>query len=467
MPSDEQIAANDPFQVSSSAESTQQSPEFEASNVLRVAALSSMFGTDSTVVSSVFDELTELGFSTAIATGERMWGNNPERERYLLLQQVDLDVSRVQTWQRLNETAQQRDALSFLVAVMGSPLERESTAAAVALLRQLSRLDPGTSAEDTAYTRWLRRGGWVRNWFYFFDMYAARDDSSEGVGNRLDLFFDPLVLPPSGELPDGPSPLPWDGEVWRALTVDVLQGSPDPRGLTAAVWAIARLRVQLAERSDDEVTSSLAAAAALPADSGPEVRNPTDSIAGNTPEGGSDGVSCSTIVHGTGAWKGEWWEPDLGDFHHFIRGHRPDVYNQGAPFSWDGALKRGHRGTAARRLAKWASAMAPSGLQTVFAHSYGAEVAVKALSWGVTMKELVMLSAPPNSCIRQAAAAGQRIIDVRLRFDPVLGLVGVHQRLPDAPAVTPVVLRDWRLGHSATHSPSVWADEQIAARAGL
>lgn len=48
-----------------------------------------------------------------------------------------------------------------------------------------------------------------------------------------------------------------------------------------------------------------------------------------------DGLSM--MIHGTWAWRGNWWYPS-GDFHTYAKGAiRPNVYSGGAPFSWSGA----------------------------------------------------------------------------------------------------------------------------------
>ncbi|WP_353963152.1 alpha/beta hydrolase [Streptomyces sp. NBC_01142] len=124
--------------------------------------------------------------------------------------------------------------------------------------------------------------------------------------------------------------------------------------------------------------------------------------------------------------------------------------------------RKSHRRKAAEDFRDWADDVAPSGLQTVFAHSYGGEVAARAIRNGTRLRELVLLSAPATRHVKAAAAtSGLRVVDVRLRFDPVLVLARTRQKIQH-PNVTPVVLRDWRLGHSATHKRHVWLKEDVA-----
>ena len=107
----------------------------------------------------------------------------------------------------------------------------------------------------------------------------------------------------------------------------------------------------------------------------------------------------------------------------------------------------------------------------MFAHSYGGEVAAKALHHGTRIEALVFLSVPVNTHVGNAAATGVRVIDVRLKVDPVLTIARcqqrVRQRLPQAGNVTEVILSKWRLDHGATHKGLVWDNEKVASRGRL
>jgi pimeloyl-ACP methyl ester carboxylesterase len=173
------------------------------------------------------------------------------------------------------------------------------------------------------------------------------------------------------------------------------------------------------------------------------------------------------MIHGTWGWKGDWWRP-RSDFHEFVlRDLRPNLYSRGAKFSWSGAYSAKQRDRAAHDLAEWAREVAPNGMQTVFAHSYGGEVAARAIVAGARVHELALLSTPVTTHIDACARANVRVVDIRLRMDPVLTLARARQRIPAQPNLTTVLLNQWRLDHGATHNELVWRDEDIAARGGL
>ncbi|MGW1617170.1 hypothetical protein ACWCQZ_49140 [Streptomyces sp. NPDC002285] len=173
------------------------------------------------------------------------------------------------------------------------------------------------------------------------------------------------------------------------------------------------------------------------------------------------------MIHGTWGWKGDWWRPEA-DFHQFILSqHRRNLYNRGARFSWSGMYRASHRDRAAVDFCEWANDLASAGLQTVFAHSYGGEVAARAILKGARLSELVLLSVPATRYVKEAVGRSNlRVVDVRLRFDPVLALARTRQKIQHS-NVTPVVLRDWRLGHGATHKRQVWLAEDVAGQGGL
>ncbi|MGW0886562.1 alpha/beta hydrolase [Streptomyces sp. NPDC002671] len=176
----------------------------------------------------------------------------------------------------------------------------------------------------------------------------------------------------------------------------------------------------------------------------------------------------STIIHGTWGWKGNWWYPGQGGFHNFIlTNHRPNLYPGGAAFAWSGAYQAGHRRRAAVRFHDWAGELASGGLQTVFGHSYGGEVAARAVLAGTSVDQLVLLSSPATHQVEAAATTGLQVVDVRLPFDPVLGLARTRQRMTTRPNVTPVLLSKWRLDHGATHKERVWRKENVAQRGGI
>jgi pimeloyl-ACP methyl ester carboxylesterase len=233
----------------------------------------------------------------------------------------------------------------------------------------------------------------------------------------------------------------------------------------AMVAALARARLDAAHRSFDPVTRSLAGAADwLPPAAG-AVPTPPPPPSAHRPTVVLPGVS--TMIHGTWGWRGDWWRP-RSRFHEFIRlNYRPGLYSGGARFSWSGAFSQQHRALAAKDFGDWAADMAPAGLRSLFGHSYGGEIAARACNSGVVVGELVLLSTPATSHVVTATANAPRVVDVRLRFDPVLAIAGTPQRIPDRPNVTEVLLRQWRLSHSATHEVDVWEEEDVGRRGEL
>ncbi|WP_139808892.1 alpha/beta fold hydrolase, partial [Mycobacterium avium] len=155
-----------------------------------------------------------------------------------------------------------------------------------------------------------------------------------------------------------------------------------------------------------------------------------------------------------------------GDFYLAIDNYRPNLYNGGARFSWSGAYRARHRAKAAEEFAEWAAELAPHGIQTLFGHSYGGEIATRAANLSVPIRQLVLLSTPVTSHVEAAAASGTEIVDVRLPLDPVLALELRTQRIAARQNVTEVIT-SWRLSHSATHRESVWVSEDIAERAQI
>lgn len=443
------------FEPSSDPDSVRADPVSEGSNVCRAGALSSMLQQATTAVRSLAAEYRALGFSESlIEQGALNWR---ERDPFAARQggtgltlSDDLDGTRVRGWMQLNESADPGDAVTFLIAMLGSPLERESAAAAAALWRGLS-LDE-SSWPPQGPPRW-----------YLYELALDLD---------LDR-FDPPFEPPFGwDRPfppsDEDSEIEWEPDRWREVYSRVTSriGIYDNRYSRYvdrfAVAIMARARLEGAIRSPDEIARSLALAALSSADEsrGPSIEPP------RKPATAPGALVVSTMIHGTWGWKGDWWRPE-GSFHRFIlHNHRPNLYNRGVKFSWSGAYSDRQRAIAASDLVEWAYEVAPHGLQTVFGHSYGGEVAARAVVAGARIHELVLLSAPVTKQVDAAVEFGTPTVDIRLPLDPVLAIAGTRQRIPPRPNVTSVLLR-WQLNHGATHDERIWASEDIARRSRL
>lgn len=163
----------------------------------------------------------------------------------------------------------------------------------------------------------------------------------------------------------------WRPARWSRLYKRGMVRFGDRSGKAAVLSLLVRWRLAQALRSTDPTTRSLATSAFLPL--AEVAMEPPQAI---RPQ--SRGVAMSTMIHGTFGWKGDWWRP-TADFHNFIvNNHRPNLYSGGARFSWSGAYSAPQRSLAASDFCDWTNDMACAGLQTVFGHSYGGEVAARA-----------------------------------------------------------------------------------------
>lgn len=448
--------ADDVFEPFDFVESAQASAEFEGSNVCRAATLSSLLQEATDAMNALTTELLSLGFSEPIIErAGRGW-----REVDPLDGQTDLAVSadedlneiRIRRWIDLNEDTGPRRSVSFLAAMLGSPLERESAAAAAAL--------------------WLGLGLQTRR--QFLPSQPELFSMLERLAFELDgALYNNLWAPWPGWQQLDPSAIP-DEPPAQAISWDPFQWQDVYRRLmffagsgidvdSFVLTALVRGRLGTAIRSPDAITRSLALAGVQPVDAG-DGTVPQQPI---PPATSPISLTTSTIIHGTFAWKGNWWRPG-GAFHQFIRSsYRPNLFNRGTKYSWSGALSAGQRSLAASDFVEWAAEVAPTGVQSVFAHSYGGDIACQAANSGrCYIDQLVLLSTPVTGHVESAARAGLRVLDIRLPFDPVLGLTAKAQRIRYNPNGSQVLLR-WGLDHGATHEVQVWHDEDIAIRAGL
>lgn len=443
--------ADETFTVSDDSNSANENPEFEGANVCRVAVLSTMLGNNQQAIRDLAPELEQLGFSPVFGFGEWNWSDLDPLQLTGDLRSQDgpRELRREWRWRMIGETRRPQAAVGFLADVLGSRLERESTAAAAALWR-LQPFD---------YQRF--RGGprWWHLWDRLFDLWEPEwpDDGWWRLPWSGSGGLDPTAFESS-------SPLEWDPDRWQGVYGRVMSRLGDPYGDLLLLQLLSGWRLARALRSPDRTTKSLAMAAFTPEPSSDSDGEPPTAAARTTAPGA---LMVSTMVHGTWGWKGDWWRP-RGSFHEYIlRMHRPNLYSRGAKFSWSGAYSDRQRTQAAVDFGEWTYDVAPHGLQSVFAHSYGGEVVARAAMSGTSVAEMVLLSVPVTKTIEAAADRGVRIVDVRLRFDPVLGLARTRQRIKARPNVTEVLLDRWRYDHGATHRRDVWDAEDIARRGGI
>ncbi|MFF4393762.1 hypothetical protein ACFY0G_44735 [Streptomyces sp. NPDC001552] len=228
--------------ISSEIESAAEQEEFQGLNVCRSAALSTLFGRDSIAVQQLAPEMRAMGFSEQLSSGAVDWPDiTPEdlipdggshQEAYR-----DGGIpDRVQLWQILNDTGSSRAAYPFLIAVLGSPLERESVAAAATLWRQLSKFQGSQTLDPGAL-------------FMLHSVYASWD---WGQGFTPWLSVEPYT--------DDLHVIPWNPQQWEDSYRKVMD-QWRPAGENPKVWQgvfvlcrLAQLRLEIALRSQDVVT---------------------------------------------------------------------------------------------------------------------------------------------------------------------------------------------------------------------
>jgi pimeloyl-ACP methyl ester carboxylesterase len=410
------------FPVSTDPRSAAADFRFESLNVCRVAALAALLSGDPGAIEGLATPLEEMGLPPAVTTGRQALGFADPAEVLDELEVADADRNRVDLWASTQEDPNPHSGVGFLLEMLGSPLERESAAAAAALWPLLKRDSEALRKVPISLSAMEREEGEVE-------------------------------------------PSRWDPGRWRSDYERLREEVGKPRR-RASLRAIVERRLRQALRSPDPITVSLATAAGLP----PGLLSPESLPVGEpwTESGSVTGDEVvSTMIHGTWGWKGNWWRPG-GDFHRFVLdGLRPNLYARGTRFSWSGFYRESHRERACTDFLEWAEEIAPDGLQSVFGHSYGGEVAARAVTQGAAIAELVLLSAPVTDEVVAAVDQNIRVVDVRLRFDPVLALARTGQKLPVRPNVKTVRLKRWTLDHSATHDEQIWIEQSIAAQAGM
>lgn len=409
-----------PFDVSREPATVVQDADYEEMNVCRVTALNLLW--DDTGRAGLQEELNELGFSDSMVR-DGIAGRMDFPAVFSAFRanrsRGTIGENRIALWSIMNDDRSPRDTGIFLLFVLSSELELESTAAAAVLWQELRRY---LSASDDLGSR--------ERWRIFL------------ADRQLGLAADTGHIEPPAE--------PWSDVFERALA-----GSDDVMVLVGLLQE----RLLTSMNSPDPVARDLAHApfmSAEPPDDPVELEHVSTGWIPDTAE------LASTIVHGTWAWYASWWRPGKDSFFEYATTnlHRPHLYGGGARFSWSGAYRKAHRRLAGQDLRDWIGAIAPGGLQTVFAHSYGGEVAARAILDGADIQQLVLLSVPVSVLVEQGAhqliQRGGQVWDIRLRKDSVLDLDGEPQRFRHQGSVHTVLLSRWRLSHGATHTPRVW-----------
>lgn len=454
--------------MSTSPETVVSSPQNEGANSSRFAIVGLLTPSAHLGLNGIEDEMSFFGFAERLAL--RQARNNIFEARPEVLRNSityfrnfqNLDVLRQNSWVELNEGS--LDArLAFLTAGLFSELERESAAAAVAMIGTLA-LSHVQSVEQANRTSRL----WEAiNW---------NDHGSFGFPNsHLPFQFTREILDEVSQ-----PRRKWQTLNWPIFDVprmmEFLPQLTHGKDLIYILNDLAWMRVRLAFRSSDDISRQFVDALTTR----PRVRGRHRNV-------GNRGITVnpsatrpsltSTMIHGTWGWRGDWWHPDGSFYKYMRRDFRPKLYNDGKEFSWSGAYSDKDRGIAGDRFKRWSESQdSQNGLGTVFAHSYGAEVVARAINDGLKVDEIVFLSAPVNDHLEQSLLHVGNAIDVRLRFDIVLCLAGLfrrpnqvkpRQRFRSNNRVTEFRSRFYYWDHSLTHRRWFWEWEDVANKVGL
>lgn len=417
--------SDDPEQFFPSGRDAASGQEVVGTNVCRATVLGAMFQESrASLLIGTENALAALGFERT--TVEILGRNGLHREAISrdwfagIGAEIASPEVREQAWISINEQSDDPSAMTFLIGMLGSSSERESAAAAAVLYRMLAEFESP--------------GRWTAN-----DLLAS-------VGAPAP-FIEPI----------------WEPDFWqrifRSIVPDGRTRGPEER--LGPIRALVILRLRLARNSPDPIARSFALAIGLA-----EAPSQSDAALPESAPREPAARIHSTLVHGTFAWRGDWWRPSGGFHKYVLRDLRPDLYAKGARYSWSGALSQRQRIIACGDLLDWANEISPGGLRTLFGHSYGGEISAMAAGAGLSIDELVLLSTPATAFVNAAVGSVKRVIDVRLPWDPVLAIAGTPQGLISRHNVTPIKIQ-WTLDHSATHDARTWRRQNVAARASL
>jgi pimeloyl-ACP methyl ester carboxylesterase len=274
-------------------------------------------------------------------------------------------------------------------------------------------------------------------------------------------------------------------DLWRVVTEEARQADTiawlrmvmtdqEPTAAAAAAAALARWQ----RRKDVSVPNSLvcarevlplyassnAADAAIIANAalGSEDVTQQQSLPDKSPS--TEDRTLSIIVHGTAAWSKSWWLAG-GDFHTYILQEvRPDLFSGYTAFQWSGAYTKRAREIASERLAGWAQDTTGGTLNTVFAHSYGGTIALKATAHGLSIRNLVLLSAPAEH-VRVEWRNITEAVSLRIHMDLVLLAARRPQQFTEN--VDEHYIPHWFWNHGDSHDPALWRSSSIPEVLGL
>ncbi|MFI6375143.1 hypothetical protein [Streptomyces sp. NPDC050546] len=201
--------------------------------------------------------------------------------------------------------------------------------------------------------------------------------------------------------------------------------------------------------------------------------------AGPQPIAGSSGRTrrdrqrgrASIIVHGTRAYKGDWWRPRGVFYEYLANGPKSNLINDECPWSWSGELDAKVRRMAARSLAGFQRDRNIRKFDTIIGHSYGGGIALMATQFGAKARNIILLSTPALDYEPNWDNVDE-VKSLRIHWENVLMLdclnriirikkPPIRQRFSDARIHEIPTLPLWFREHSSTHDPSVWVANSI------
>jgi pimeloyl-ACP methyl ester carboxylesterase len=184
------------------------------------------------------------------------------------------------------------------------------------------------------------------------------------------------------------------------------------------------------------------------------------------PAASPDPDADATLIHGTWARRGRWWQPD-GSLFEYLRDETklfPHLYRGPDPFKWSGYFsfrpkleKDWSRQQAADSLAWWTQRrLKPD--PDLIGHSYGGSLSMMATQSEKRVRGMVLLSPAVHRTCLPDPANYEQVLHVRMKLDLVLlADVSKPALLNSLPRVKERRLRRRGLtGHSTTHDPEVW-----------
>jgi hypothetical protein len=168
----------------------------------------------------------------------------------------------------------------------------------------------------------------------------------------------------------------------------------------------------------------------------------------------------ATIVHGTWARSGTWWQPPSGDFWKYIHDNvDASLYGASDRFEWTGGYSDAARSIAGQDLHQWITVHSLDGLD-LYGHSHGANVAMLANQACSKVGKMVLLSCPVHwPKYMPDFTKVNKVVSVRVHLDLVILADRGGQKFSD-PRIRENVLPVW-FNHFATHDPAVWAKYNV------